>query len=305
MSTSDLATVDRETTEPDGAFEEVADTLTSPPGQGPVQTPAEPTLAGPTPDGSTPVAATGIEPAEWAARLADLDERLTLAEARAGTTEGRVSTTESHLSEVNGYVAAAHSRLDSTDSAAEAAHSQITTLTERLALVDVRLGSVDGHLVSLDDQITTLSSRAAEHDRALESVKRTIATEVERHTTDALVDAQHSLQLAVNSIAQLALAMSESSRDLTEDVSAESATALLDSFRVDLDAILAQLGFEPLGTTVGATFDPHRHRALKRVTTSDAGCDKTITRVIRDGYLSAGTGRILIFADVEVSRHKP
>ena len=79
--------------------------------------------------------------------------------------------------------------------------------------------------------------------------------------------------------------MAESSRDITEDVSAESATALLDSFRVDLDAILAQLGFVPLATTAGDTFDPHRHRALKRVPTSDPAQDKAITRVIRDGYL--------------------
>ena len=134
---------------------------------------------------------------------------------------------------------------------------------------------------------------------------RTIAVEVERHTTDALVDTRHNLQLAVNSIAQLSLAMAESSRDLTEDVSAESATALLDSFRVDLDAILGQLGFTSLDTTVGAAFDPHRHRALKRVATSDPAQDKVITKVIRDGYLSTDTGRILLFADVEVSRHRP
>jgi molecular chaperone GrpE (heat shock protein) len=144
-----------------------------------------------------------------------------------------------------------------------------------------------------------------DHDHALEDISRTIAAEVERHTTDALVQSQHSLQLAVNSIAQLALAMAESARDITADVSPESATALLDSFRVDLDAILAQLGFESLGTSVGATFDPHRHRALKRLPTVEAAMDKTITRVIRDGYSSTATGRILLFADVEVSRYLP
>jgi hypothetical protein len=41
---------------------------------------------------------------------------------------------------------------------------------------------------------------------------------------------------------------------------------------------------------------------LKRVSTSDPLQDKVITRVIRDGYVSVGTGRILLFADVEVSR---
>ena len=105
----------------------------------------------------------------------------------------------------------------------------------------------------------------AEHERALADVTRTIAAEVERHTTDALVDTQHSLQLAVNSIAQLSLAMAESSRDLTEDVSAESATALLDSFRVDLDAILGQLGFSSLDT------DGRRHLRSASAPRAQAG----------------------------------
>ena len=176
-------------------------------------------------------------------------------------TDGRLDATDARLDATDGRLDSAASRLDATDAAVRSAGEQIATSTGRLA-------TLDGRLDALDERIAALQQHAAGHDRALQDITRTIAAEVERHTTDALVETRHSLQLAVNSIAQLALAMAESSRDITEDVSAESATALLDSFRVDLDAILAQLGFESLDTAVGDIFDPHRHRALKRVPTS-------------------------------------
>ena len=231
-------------------------------------------------------------------RLAELAARLESTGTAVDSVQDRAKAAEEAGAKTSGRLTGAEGRLDSADSALRGVHRQVDQVVDRLAAVDSTLGS-------LGDQLAAAKLQHAEHERALADVTRTIAAEVERHTTDALVDTQHSLQLAVNSIAQLSLAMAESSRDLTEDVSAESATALLDSFRVDLDAILGQLGFSSLDTTVGDTFDPHRHRALKRVTTVDPARDKVITRVIRDGYLSTATGRILLFADVEVSRHRP
>ncbi len=232
-----------------------------------------------------------------AVRGETVESRLASVETSAAVSTELIASSAGRLTAAEGRLDAAESRLAASDDAVTTLGAQIESITDRLALVDGRLAVVDDHLVAL-------RQRAANHDHALEDITRSIAAEVERHTSDALVDAQHSLQLAVNSIAQLALAMAESSRDITEDVSAESATALLDSFRIDLDAILAQLGFESLGTTVGAGFDPHRHRALRRLPTSDPAADKAITRVIRDGYRSAATGRILLFADVEVSRYR-
>jgi molecular chaperone GrpE (heat shock protein) len=262
------------------------------------------------------------EPTQTEAALEALDGRVAAAETRLtelagelGTSGNRTDAAESRLTSIEesaaasaesiaaaiGRVTAAEGRFDVTKGRLDATDALVREHIESIA---GRLTAVDGRLAAVDDHLAALRRRAADHDSALEDISRSIAAEVERHTSDALVDSQHSLQLAVNSIAQLALAMAESARDITEDVSAESATALLDSFRIDLDAILAQLGFESLATTVGATFDPHRHRALKRVATKDAAADKAITRVIRDGYISAATGRILLFADVEVSRYR-
>ena len=229
-------------------------------------------------------------------QLGSVLARLEAVEASQTATADRVAAVDSGLGATGARLDSAESRLTASDQALLSAGEQTASNTSRLVLLNDRLDAVD-------ERIAALQHHAAAHDRALQDITRTIAAEVERHTSDALVDSRHSLQLAVNSIAQLALAMAESSRDITEDVSAESAAALLDSFRTDLDAILAQLGFESLDTSIGSIFDPHRHRALKRVPTSDAAQDKSITRVIRDGYSSTTTGRILLFADVEVSRY--
>ena len=230
-------------------------------------------------------------------RLESVGTRLDAVEASEVATAGRVAATDTRLDANEARLETAATRLDAVDGAVRSAAEQIGSNTSRLE-------SLDGRLDALDERMAALQHHAVDHDRALHHITRSIAVEVERHTSDALVQSQHSLQLAVNSIAHLALAMAESSRDITEDVSPESATALLDSFRVDLDTILAQLGFESLDTSIGDVFDPHRHRALKRVPTPDPAQDRAIARVIRDGYWSTATGRILLFADVEVSRHR-
>jgi molecular chaperone GrpE (heat shock protein) len=248
------------------------------------------------------VAAVDARLTELAGALGATGEWTDAAESRLVSVEGSVAAAAESTAAASGRVQAAESRLDGTEGRLDATD---VSVGQHIETITGRLASVDERLTAADDHLATLRQRADDHDRALKDITRTIAAEVERHTSDALVNSQHSLQLAVNSIAQLALAMAESSRDITEDVSAESATALLDSFRIDLDAILAQLGFESLDTSIGDVFDPHRHRALKRVPTSDAAQDKAITRVIRDGYSSAATGRILLFADVEVSRYRP
>lgn len=313
VTATDLITLDDVTVE-DGALGE--QTAARPPGESssaaPADLPATPVAELTSADPSEDPAEETVSAIESDGGIGVLTGRLDAVDARVAEFAGglqstgavvdaliaRATTIEEAGAEIAGRLTGAEGRLDSADAAARIAHQQANAVADRLAAVDSRIDA-------LGDQLAAVQLQQADHERALADVTRTIAAEVERHTTDALVDTRHNLQLAVNSIAQLSLAMAESSRDLTEDVSAESATALLDSFRVDLDAILGQLGFSSLDTTVGDTFDPHRHRALKRVTTSDPAQDKVITRVIRDGYLSSATGRILLFADVEVSRHRP
>lgn len=271
---------------------------------------AEPIEAAPI--DAAPIDAEPIEDTETASELTILCERLAVVDSglveladRLDATGDAAEAARVRAESIEETGAGTAASLIGTDGRLDTAVSAIGLAQEELSGVVGQLVVVESRLDLLGDRLAVIAGRQADHDRALIEVRRTIAAEVERHTTDALMDTQHSLQLAVNSIAQLSLAMAESSRDLTEEVSADSAIALLDSFRVDLDAILLQLGFSSLDTTVGAVFDPHRHRALKRVDTADPAKDKAIIKVIRDGYLSTATGRILLFADVEVSRHRP
>lgn len=244
-------------------------------------------------------------------RLADLDVRLTgiadrldASSAQGQATVARVASLQERAESVEAVQVGASQRLAGLEGRIDAAETRAQSVQTHAETSGERMTATDRLIESLTDRLAALTQHVSDHDRSLTQITSTIAVEVERHTTDALLEAQHNVQLTVNSIAQLALAVSESSRAVTEDLPAESARALLESFRVDLDAILAQLGFVPLETQVGQAFDPNRHRALKRVRTSEPKQDKVIARVIRDGYRSSATGRILLFADVEVSRHR-
>ena len=163
-------------------------------------------------------------------------------------------------------------------------------------------------IADLSDRISALEARTVEHQNSLaaigDSIGDGISAEVERITTDELVDAKQRLRLAVNSMAHVALAMSESAQNITEGLSPDCFASLLYSFHAEVDNILLQLGFEPIGTRAGEKFDPTRHRSLRRVITRDRNLDKSISRVIRDGYRSKAGNRTLLYADVEVSRYQ-
>jgi GrpE len=138
----------------------------------------------------------------------------------------------------------------------------------------------------------------------LADIADSIALEVERVTTDELVDAKRNLSLAAHSMAHLALGITESAENVTGDLGSDSITALLHSFRAEVDNVLLQLGYAPLDTRVGERFDPNRHRSLRRIPTDDISLDRLIASVIRDGYRSENTKRILVYSDVEVHRHQ-
>lgn len=230
--------------------------------------------------------------------------------------------------------AALAARLQGAEERAAAAEATIATLTERLAELESRADRLEGAARSLergvaaaDDQLESLTARvselvdAADHDRAgataigtevaeLQATVRrldqgtavAVAREVERHTTAELLDGQQRLHQTSIAMAGLAQALTDAARQITPELTADSARALLDSFAVDVDLLLQQLGHEALGVTTGDVFDAKRHRALRRVPTADPTADRTIARVIRDGYRTPATDRVLLFADVEVYR---
>lgn len=169
-----------------------------------------------------------------------------------------------------------------------------------------------GTLTVLAERISALEEAFALQQQAIADVSasvaddlaESIALEVERVTTDELVDAKRNLSLAAHSMAHLALGITESADNVTGELGPDSIIALLVSFRAEVDNVLLQLGYAPLDTRVGEKFDPNRHRALRRIPTDDMSMDRLIARVIRDGYRSQNTKRILVYSDVEVHRYQ-
>lgn len=157
----------------------------------------------------------------------------------------------------------------------------------------------------LSERVTALEAGLADNRRSVADLDQALAAAVEKATTDELVDAKQRVQAAAGSMAALVSAISDSAASISTEVSAESATALLISFAAEVENVLLQLGFTPLQTRAGEPFDPTRHRSLRRVVTSDRTLDKVISKVIRDGYQSNASKRILLYSDVEVNRFVP
>jgi hypothetical protein len=160
-------------------------------------------------------------------------------------------------------------------------------------------------LNTLSERVGVVEAALADSRRTQASFDQSLAEAVERATTDELVEAKQRVQVAASSMAYLALAISDSARNITTEVSAESAIELLASFGTEVENVLLQLGFSPLKTEIGHKFDATRHRSLRRVTTSNPELDRLISKVIRDGYQANGSRRILLYADVEVNRYLP
>lgn len=208
-----------------------------------------------------------------------------------------------------------------------AAAAEFADLVARVADGDERLAALDRRLAAADERIESLTARLAEtadqgraavtalqedvtelRDTARRSAADTavrIAREVERHTTAALLDDRQRLHQASVALAGLAQSLADAARGIPAELTAAAAGALLETFAVDVDLLLQQLGHEPLRVAPGDAFDPRLHRAVLRVPTADPAADRTVARVVRDGYRTPATDRVLLFADVEVHRAAP
>ena len=177
------------------------------------------------------------------------------------------------------------------ESAAQASLTALTALTGRISALEEAFARQQQAIADVGASVT-------------DDIAGSIALEVERVTTDELVDAKRNLSLAAHSMAHLALGITEAADNVTGELGPDSITALLQSFRAEVDNVLLQLGYARLDTRVGERFDPNRHRSLRRIPTDDMSLDRLIARVIRDGYRSENTKRILVYSDVEVHRHQ-
>jgi len=197
-----------------------------------------------------------------------------------------------------------------TEPVESAEQGELIALAERISALEAALALQQSAIADVGDSFQAAIDNVGERlddridDRIADGIAGSIAVEVERVTTDELVEAKRNLSLAAHSMAHLALGITESAESVTGDLRPDSITALLHSFRAEVDNILLQLGYSPLDTQVGERFDPNRHRSLRRIPTDDVRLDRLIAKVIRDGYRSENTKRILVYSDVEVHRYQ-
>ncbi|WP_244928758.1 nucleotide exchange factor GrpE [Nocardioides sp. W7] len=85
----------------------------------------------------------------------------------------------------------------------------------------------------------------------------------------------------------------------------ESAERDLAYFAVALEDALGLLDIESIGAATGQMFDASRHHAVQVAATDQPELDRTIFRVLRQGFTYSGAERVLLPAQVVIHRHEP
>jgi len=83
----------------------------------------------------------------------------------------------------------------------------------------------------------------------------------------------------------------------------ESAAADFSFFATSIEDALGLIDFDSVHASPGAAFDATRHHATSMVSTGDPALDKTVHRVIRQGFTRAGSARVSIPAQVAVYQY--
>lgn len=76
-------------------------------------------------------------------------------------------------------------------------------------------------------------------------------------------------------------------------------------FSTKLEEALSLLDIEPVGAQVGGVFDAKVHHATRVVATDDETRDRTIQRVLRQGFIYTGSTRPLLPAQVSIFKFEP
>ena len=183
------------------------------------------------------------------------------------------------------------------------------------------------------------SLSAVEHDMAADTPEATVEDALQRQceeTRDELASlraAVESCNEAVRGFGSITAQMQERIEELQRDqlklllkplyervatVIAQAEALAITSAAVDegiaedfthfsreLEAVLEMYDVESVGAAPGAPFDPRLHHAALRVDTADPTLDRTIQKVVRQGWTAVGSPRVLLPARVVVRRYVP
>lgn len=83
----------------------------------------------------------------------------------------------------------------------------------------------------------------------------------------------------------------------------ETAAADFSFFMTSIEDALGLIDFDSVGAAVGVAFDSTRHHATSVAATGDPALDRTIQRVIRQGFTHADAARVSIPAQVTIYQY--
>jgi len=157
----------------------------------------------------------------------------------------------------------------------------------------VALESVRDAVDALGRQFGAFHDRAEQYEARIRSMQAQIE-DLQRDQVQAL------LKPIITKLAALHAHAAEAEARAAD--APETALKDLSFFGVSIEETLGLLDVDSVGATPGAPFDVTRHHAVRSVATTDAAADRTIQRVIRQGFGYAGAPRVLLPAQVAIFR---
>ena len=161
------------------------------------------------------------------------------------------------------------------------------------------------HLDRLASQLESLAKAVAEDHHRAAARERVIDRLHDENQRLRVGERQFLLRPVLSDIGRLRNEMLRQVRGMPEQITADQASGLLESFAYSLEQAMERCGVRPIEVARGELFDSRRHRALDVVPAPSPDRDETIARVIDAGYLDATDERVLTPASVVVHRWTP
>jgi molecular chaperone GrpE (heat shock protein) len=149
-------------------------------------------------------------------------------------------------------------------------------------------------LGELTEQVKRFHERSARSEEIIRTMQSRI-TDLQGDQIQALL--KPTIQRFAGLHAQAAEAQ-QAARDRNENAAAD-----FSFFMAAIEDALGQIDFDSVGAAVGATYDPTRHHATSTAATGDRALDKTIQRIIRQGFTLADAARVSIPAQVTIYQY--
>lgn len=166
----------------------------------------------------------------------------------------------------------------------------VTETADDASSEDVLLTALD----ALTDQVSRFHERSARSEEIIRTMQSRI-TDLQGNQIQALL--KPTIQRFAGLHAQAAEA-----RQAAIDRS-ETAAADFSFFMTSIEDALGLIDFDSVGAAVGVAFDQTRHHATSVTPTSDPALDRTIQRVIRQGFTHADATRVSIPAQVTIYQY--